>query len=164
MDRNPILINEPQAGPKKPAADVMLGWSLLQAMGWLFVVVGLLNIVLIWIPLQVGNPEFEFGAAANSLDSLPLPTMGLVWAMAAGRARANARGTTVAVGITYLLALLVVGAGALYWLDVPLALQAVKEPMIRLGIDKSILKVTVQAVLYPVALVAMARMARSRSS
>jgi hypothetical protein len=52
----------------------------------------------------------------------------------------------------------------LYWLNVPLALQQVTEPVIRTGIKKSMAKVTVQAVVYPAAMIALAILgSRSRS-
>jgi hypothetical protein len=165
MDGPSILINDPPPGPKKPAQDFELGWSLLLALGWLFVVIGLLNLVLIWLPLQMGNPEYEFGSVANSLDSLPLPTMGLVWALAASRAQGRSRGAMLATILLCGLATLALAAGVLYWLNVPIALKAVQEPLIRLGIKKSIFKVTTQAVLYPLAMVALALMGmRSRST
>ena len=72
MEGPSILLNDPKgAAPRKPAPDFMQGWSLLLWMGWLFLIVGLANLVLIWVPLRLGVPEYEFGAAANSLDSLP---------------------------------------------------------------------------------------------
>jgi len=158
MDGPTILINEPQPGPKRPAPDFMLGWSLLLVMGWLFVVVGLLNIVLIWVPLRLGVPEYEFSSVAASLDSLPLPAMGLVFALAASRAQGRSRSGLIATVVAYALAVLILASAVLYWLDVPLALKAVKDSMPRLGIMKSVVKVSAQAVLYPIALVVFARM------
>ena len=157
-----ILISDPPAGAKRPADNPTLGWSLLQVMGWLFVIVGLLNIVLLWWPLQMGNPEYEFASVAASLDSLPLPTMGLAFALAASRALGNTTGAKVAMVTAVALAVLVVLAAVLYGLDVPLALKAVKEGPVRLGIMKSILKVSAQAVLYPVALIAFARISNRK--
>jgi len=152
-----ILINDPPAEPKRPVQGATLGWSVLLVMGWLFVIVGLLNIVLLWWPLQMGNPEYEFASVAASLDSLPLPTMGLAFALAASRASGRPTSAKAAMVIAVVVAVLVVLAAALYGLDVPLALNAVKAGPIRLGILKSIMKVSAQAVLYPVALIAFAR-------
>jgi len=157
-----ILISDPPAGPKRPADNPTLGWSLLLVMGWLFVIVGLLNIVLLWWPLQMGNPEYEFASVAASLDSLPLPTMGLAFALAASRAQGHLTGAKVAMVTAVALAVLVVLAAVLYGLDVPLALKAVKEGPVRMGIMKSILKVSAQAVLYPIALIAFARMSNRK--
>lgn len=163
MEGPSILLNDPKgAAPRKPAPDFMQGWSLLLWMGWLFLIVGLANLVLIWVPLRLGVPEYEFGAAANSLDSLPLPVMGLVFVLAASRAQGRAVSAGFARVVAILLAALIVSAGVLYWLNVPAALTAVKEPLIRLGIKKSIIKVTIQAVLYPAALLTFATLGRRK--
>ena len=158
MGEKAILINDPPAGPRRPIADITTGWSLLLVMGWLFVIVGLLNIALLWWPLQMGNPEYEFASVAATLDSLPLPTMGLGFALAASRASGRGTSAKLAILVAVVVAVLVVLAAVLYALAVPLALRAVKEGPVRLGIMKSILKVSAQAVLYPLALLAFARM------
>ena len=153
MDEPKVLIKEPRGGaPKKAAPDLMAGWSLLWVVGWTFLIIGMLNVILIWIPLQLGNPEYEFGSAANALDSMPLPTMGLVFIFASARSQAREVGALVAQVVAVLLILLVLVMGTLYWLNVPTALKAVQQPAIQFGLKKSILKVTVQTVLYPIAL------------
>ena len=163
MDAKPILITDP-VKPRQVVPDFALGWNLLWLTGWLFVIVGLLNIALIWIPLQLGNPEYEFASVAASLDSLPLPTMGLVFALAGSRATGRLGSAKVAMVTAFLVTGFIVAAALLYWLAVPLALKAVKEPVIRLGIMKSVVKVSAQALLYPIALVVLVRMANRSSS
>ena len=54
--------------------------------------------------------------------------------------------------------ILVIGGGVLYWLNVPLALQQVTEPVIRVGIKKSMVKVSTLALVYPAAMIALAVM------
>ena len=155
----PILINDPPQESRKAGHDFSVGWGLLLAVGWLFVLVGLLNIVLIWIPVRFGSPEYEFASVAASLDSLPLPTMGLVFALAASRALGRPTGAKIIVVLTLVMAALILVGAVLYWLNVPLALQALKNaPAPRLGIIKSTVKVSAQAVLYPIALIVFARM------
>ena len=82
--------------------------------------------------------------------------MGLTIALAASRAGAHVKSALAVTILLWVVAVLVVAAGVLYWLNVPLALGAVTEPMVRLGIKKSVLKVTTQAVLYPAAMVYLA--------
>lgn len=154
-DEPAIVLNEP-AGPKKRVQDFVLGWRLLMVMGWLFTVVGLLNTILLWVPLRFGSPEYEFASVAAMLDGLPLTMMGLTIALASSRALADNQGALAATILLWVVAVVVVAAGVLYWLNVPIALGAVTEPMIRLGIKKSMLKVTTQAVLYPAAMVFLA--------
>jgi hypothetical protein len=155
----PILINDPPQESKRAGHDFSVGWGLLLSAGWLFVVVGLLNIVLIWIPIHLGSPEYEFASVAASFDSLPLPTMGLVFALAASRALARPTGAKIIVVLALAMAAVILVGAVLYWLNVPLALQALKNaPAPRLGIIKSAVKVSAQAVLYPIALIVFARM------
>jgi hypothetical protein len=163
MDGHSILINEP-AGPKRsaPVQDFVLGWQLLFVLG--FTVVGLLNTALLWWPLRFGVPEYEFGSVAASLDGLPVTMMGLTLALAGSRARGKNGAALLAIVLLCVVAALVVAGGVLYWLNVPLALQQVTEPVIRTGIKKSMAKVTVQALVYPAAMIALAIMgSRSRS-
>jgi hypothetical protein len=165
MEGPSILINEP-AGPKRPVPvqDVMLGWKLLWVLGWLFTVVGLLNTVLLWVPFRFGSPEYEFGSVAASLDGLPVTMMGLTLALAGSRARGLPGASLLATVLLWVVAVLVIAGGVLYWLNVPLALQQVTEPVIRTGIKKSMAKVTVQALVYPAAMIALAILgSRSRS-
>jgi hypothetical protein len=165
MEGPSILINEP-AGPRRsaPVQDFMLGWRLLFVLGWLFTVVGLLNTVLLWYPFRFGVPEYEFGSVAASLDGLPVTMMGLTLALAGSRARGKDGAALLATVLLWAIAVLVIAGGVLYWLNVPLALQQVTEPVIRTGIKKSMAKVTVQALVYPAAMIALAILgSRSRS-
>ena len=165
MEGPSILISEP-AGPRRPVPvqDFVLGWRLLFVLGWLFTVVGLLNTVLLWYPFRFGVPEYEFGSVAASLDGLPVTMMGLTLALAGSRARAKDGAALLATVLLWAIAVLVIAGGVLYWLNVPLALQQVTEPVIRTGIKKSMAKVTVQALVYPAAMIALAILgSRSRS-
>ena len=165
MEGPSILISEP-AGPRRPVPvqDFVLGWRLLFVLGWLFTVVGLLNTVLLWYPFRFGVPEYEFGSVAASLDGLPVTMMGLTLALAGSRARGKDGAALLATVLLWAIAVLVIAGGVLYWLNVPLALQQVTEPVIRTGIKKSMAKVTVQALVYPAAMIALAILgSRSRS-
>src|SRR5258706_10695356 len=129
-------------------------------MGWLFAVVGLLNTVLIWVPLHFGSPEYEFTSVAASLDGLPLALMGMTLALAGSRASGRVKSGTALIVLLLVVTLLVLAGGVLYWLNVPLALNALKnQPVPRMGIMKSMLKVTAQVVLYSAAMLTFARMA-----
>ena len=136
----------------------MLGWRLLFVLGWLFTVVGLLNTVLLWVPFRFGSPEYEFGSVAASLDGLPVTMMGLTLALASSRVRGQEVAALLATILLWVVAILVIGGGVLYWLNVPLALQQVTEPVIRVGIKKSMVKVSTLALVYPAAMIALAVM------
>src|SRR5262245_19606353 len=116
----PILINDPPHESKRAVQDFSVGWGLLLAVGWLFVAIGLLNIVLVWVPIHFGSTEYEFASVAASLDSLPLPTMGVVFALAASRALGRPVGAKVSVVLAVVMAVLILVGAVLYWLNVPL--------------------------------------------
>jgi hypothetical protein len=90
--------------------------------------------------------------------------MGLTLALAGSRALGKDGAALLASVLLWATAVLVIAGGVLYWLNVPLALQQVTEPVIRTGIKKSMAKVTVQALVYPTAMIALAILgSRSRS-
>ena len=160
--RMPLLQPDQERHGKRRALepDFYLGWQLLLAVGWLFIVIGMLSIVLIWIPLQIGSPEFEFASVAASFDSLLVPILGFVLALAASRALGKERMAQLTIALVVLLVILILLAAALYALNVPMALRVAVAPEPRLAIRKSIVKVVVQTIAYPVALLSFARMAR----
>ena len=159
----PILINDPPPEKGHPASNFSLGWNVLWVTGWLFTVVGLLNTVLIWVPLHFGSPEYEFTSVAASLDGLPLALIGMTLALAASRATSRVKSTTTLIVILIVVTLLVLAGGVLYWLNVPLALNALRnQPVPRMGIVKSMVKVTVQVVFYSAAMLTLARIATKK--
>ena len=118
-----------------------------------FLLVGGLDVALAWYPLNLGNPEWEFGTISATFDRLPLVTMGLIFLVGSGVARGTrwlVRGVAlvmVVAGVTILL------AAILYATDVPLALDAAPNPVVQLGLRRAIAKTAGQGVLYPVAYV-----------
>ena len=143
----PILINEPPTEPKRTQAPDF-GWFLLGVAGAAFFLSGAADILLAWIPLHLGNAEWEFGTVSRSLDSLPLPLLGDSLVLAAGVARGNRAWSWTAVGVLAFMATFVVVAAVFYALDVPLALRAVAQPQVLLGLKKSVFRTGLQAVLY----------------
>ena len=126
-----------------------LGWELLGWVGFAFVLIGGVDMLLAWYPAAFGSPEWEFGTVASTLNGLPLPTLGLMLIMASGVAQGRvwmARGASVTmIGLVVIL----VAIGILFITVVPLALQAVSNPLARTGILKAIAKSSVLLVLYP---------------
>lgn len=149
-----ILVREDEAERRKhltPQPD--MGWYLLGAVGVVFFIVGLFDVVLAWYPLNFGNPEYEFGTYSQVMNFMPLPLLGLALILAAGVARGiKWVPRAVAVVMVLMVAGILVGA-VLYATNVPRALDAVKEPLIRTGLKKQIFKTLFQAVVYPLLMV-----------
>jgi hypothetical protein len=111
-----------------------VGWELLAWIGIVFLVVGGTDLLLGWIPVRFGNPEWEFGTVSRTFDNLPITALGLVLVLAS----VAARGIDWAIRATSLLALvlaavLVVGL-VVYALDIPLAFRVVTDPAARSGL------------------------------
>jgi hypothetical protein len=152
MEPGTILIKEPSVSPKKSVAPAPeLGWYLLGWAGWVFLLAGLVDIGLAWVPFHLGNPEWEFGTVTQSLQSLPVPFLGAALIIAAGIARGKLWWARLGVIVLAVLALWVIVSGVLYALNVPLALRAVKQPQILFGLKKAIFRTAVQVGLYAVA-------------
>src|SRR5713101_1853501 len=140
MGSKPILINEPPVREKRPASSPSLGWYLLGWAGWVFLLAGLADIALAWIPFNLGNAQWEFGTITSSLQSLPLPFLGAALILAAGVARSRVWWARIGVLVLVLLALWVIFCGVVYALNVPLALRSVKQPEVLFGLKKAVFR------------------------
>jgi len=128
-----------------------LGWA-----GWMFVVVGGADSLLAWVPSSFGQPEWEFGTIAASLNGLPLPVLGLVLVLCAELMAGRRRTARVVAALMVALAVVILAAGILYATNAPLALRTVTQPVAHAGLVKAMLKTTVQVVAYPAGLAALA--------
>jgi hypothetical protein len=136
-----------------PPADP--GWSLLGWVGLVFLAIGLLDLALGWFPPRFGNPEWEFGTVTRTFDSLPITVLGLALTLASAIQRRVAWATRAAAALCWLLALILAAGFVVFLLDVPVALKAVTQPVVRAGLDRAIIKALVQGVLYPTVLAAI---------
>lgn len=154
MDEPKVLLG----GRKVPAEPVLVpdsgggSWQLIAALGWLFVVVGGTDALLVWYPFRFGNPDWEFGSITASLNGLPLPVMGLAMVLAAALARRQYLLVRVVGVLLGILALVVLLMGVMYATNVPIGLRSVTEPVARQGLKKAIVKTVVQLLFYPAGL------------
>ena len=153
-----VLIRDSAPEADVRSAPVRLGgaWGLLVPVGLAFLLVGAADLALVWYPLGFGSAEWEFGSVTSMLNGLPVLVMGLAFlgmaAVASGRRWAG-RGIATVLA---LLAVTVVLMAALYATTVPIALKAVPNEQVALGLKKAIAKTTIQAAVYPVLLVWLA--------
>jgi hypothetical protein len=129
--RAPILrqpvdsIIRPVAEPRGAAA----GSDLLGAAGLVLTLVAMVHLALVWIPLHLGTAPWEFAAATQTTDVLPLAAVGVAllgWsAIQAGR-RWLMTMLAVWCGVSALLVLVVAG---LLMLALPIAWQSVEQPI-----------------------------------
>jgi hypothetical protein len=135
-----------RARPLPQAPDV--GWYLLGAVGVGFAVVGSADLALVWYPPNFGNAEFEFGSVTSALNNLPIVVLGLTMWLGSGAARGQRWVVRLASLLLLLLTVAIAMGTVLYLTDVPLALRAEVEPLVLIGIKKSIAKTLVQAAVY----------------
>jgi len=145
---------EPRGGKVVlPPAD--LGWALLGWVGAVFLVIGLVDLSLGWITPHFGNPEWEFGTIARTLDSLPITVLGLALVLAATAERRVVWAVRAASLVAWVLAIGLLVLLAVFLLDVPVALKATVPPELKAGLYRAVAKALVQGLLYPTVLAAI---------
>ena len=125
------------------------GYTLLALLGAAFAVIGLVDLLLLWVPPQFGNPAWEFGTLSQTFDSLPMAGLGLGLLTLGLLRHPRARPRLVraaSVGLA-LLTLVLVGLGLLYVTAVPAVLKATPvETLDPLG--RAVVKNLVEIVVY----------------
>ena len=124
-------------------------WSVLRWAGVLFVVVAGMDLALAWYPFLLGQPEWEFGTITSTLAGMPVLIIGLTLVFAASIAERRPRWTRFIAALFVVLALLLLGLTAIYLTNVPIALQSVADPLVRLGLKKAMVKSIAEGVMYP---------------
>lgn len=125
------------------------GWSLVGWLGAGLALVGGLDLLLTWIPLNFGDVEWEFGTVTATFNGLPVLALGLGLSLGSAVARDRRRTTLLFSVLFVLLAVLVLGAAIIYATTVPMALGAVGDGGIRTGLMKAVVKAAGQSVIYP---------------
>jgi hypothetical protein len=119
--------DRPAAGPA-----VFRGspWRALGVFGVFLTLIGLGQLALYIYPaMGFGSPEWEFGASAQLLGALPLPTVGLAALFAAGAGSGSRRGMLLLAVLLVLLAIAVFGILGLFTTVIPMAMQATPANM-----------------------------------
>lgn len=138
--------------PDRPAAQ-----RIIQVVGWAFLLVGAVDLALLWVPARLGSVAWEFATVGRTLDAFPMPALGFALiafaAASAPRGRpARLRGIAVgfavlAIGLLLLAALLATSAPAVLSQTPEAAQVAVRRAILRHG---------AQAVAYPTAFAVLA--------
>jgi hypothetical protein len=109
-------------------------WRAVGWFGFVMTVVGIGQLVLYYYPsMGFGSPEWEYGASAQLLGALPLPTIGLASLFVAASVSGSRRGLAGLGLVLLLLGLSVLAVLALFWTVVPMAISgtppAMREPV-----------------------------------
>ena len=132
--------------------------SLFVAIGSALAVVGLVDLALLWFPMQLGTAGWEFAAVSRTFTSAPMTMVGLVL-IAFGLVRRGTRPTMirkVAMGFVA-LSFVLVAMGMLFGLAAPAVLsQASGEPAATAALKRAMVKNGIEIVVYPTVLLVIA--------
>jgi hypothetical protein len=107
-----------------------------------------MDLALLWYPANFGSPEFEFATISRFADGMPVMSMGVGLLVLVG-AGSGWRGTAwVGFALAALLVVVLTVLGIVFLTDVPIALKAVLEPVVRTGVKKAIVKTVFEIGVY----------------
>ncbi len=151
----PVLVSrEPRERGRSTRPTAVL---LLAVFGVAFAVVGLVDLVLLWIPTRLDSVAWEFATVGRTLEGLPMPLLGLAL-LAYGLVRhpKSSLSKVRAMGIAFaVLAVPVAALGALLLTSAPAVLSQT-PPGAAGGVRRAVILHAVQAVVYLLALAAVA--------
>lgn len=137
------------------AAGRLSAARVLIVLGWSFVLVGVVDLALLWIPLRLQSVAWEFATVGRTLDALPMPALGL-GLLAYGCSRhprvgpQRLRAIAVAFGVLTLLLLVL----SLLLLTAAPAVLEQTPPEALSGARRATIRHVAQAVVYPLAFAA----------
>jgi MFS family permease len=153
MSPEPTVVGRGSPSRSRGTTTEIDAWRWIGWLGLALATVGLGDLLLTWIPLELGSPEWEFGTIASSFSGLPLVTMGLAGLLGSALAR-GVRWQVAGLGILLLaLALALIAALVLFLLVIPVALGAVQGEA-RVGILKAVVRTTLLGVVFSLAYLA----------
>jgi hypothetical protein len=150
-----MLVFEPELEAKRPRADARAvtsqnsaGWYFLGLVGVAFALVGGVDLLVAWIPQNFGSPEWEFGTVSQTLDGMPVFALGLGIMLSVAVLDDRRLVIRSLAALFLALGAAIVAMAILYATVMPLALQAVPDPVIKQGLIKAAVKAGTQAVVY----------------
>lgn len=144
-ETQPVRVQGMAAGPQAHAAV-----RAVRGMARVFIAIGLVDLVLNVIPFAVGNPDWEFGVLGPTLDGLPLLTIGLVGAVAAGVWRGDGWPLRVHAIVLWSLVTGLLAMIGLYALALPIVWKAAASTGMQGPMMLAIAKTALLALCYPV--------------
>jgi hypothetical protein len=136
----------------RPIANLQadIGWDVLNAIGWVFVLVGVTDLGLIWHPFALANPDFLFGSVTSAMNGLPVLALGLAFVTAYAAGFRLVQRLRLLGGLFLLVGVLILLAGFVFYRVAPIVLDSV-DGLTLTGVKKSVFKTTVQLVTYAIA-------------
>lgn len=126
-------------------------------LGAAFLIVGLVDLGLLWIPVRMDSVAWEFATIGRTLDGLPMPALGIVL-VAYGASRHPRLGLRSLRGFAGAFAFLALVLAVLAGLFATLAPAVLSQTPIEAleGVRRGVIRHAVQALVYPLAFLSLA--------
>jgi hypothetical protein len=121
--------------------------NVLAVTGVALAVVGWVDWLLLWVPLNFGSVEWEFGTIGQSFDALPLATIGTAALIAAAIGGGWRRTLVVTAGLAFAVAITLGLILAIFLLDIPILLEGAAGA-VRPVLLKAVAKTSLYGLLY----------------
>ncbi len=138
------------------SGGTQLIWSCLGIVGLVFLLLGLTNLGTLWLPLELGDPEWELGTTSQFFDTFPLLGLGMAFLVAHGVAVGRRWQIRAVAAFCIAVAVFMWLSLTLYVTVLPMALRLIGDPVALTTIKKAAAKTGVQSLLYPFALLWLA--------
>jgi hypothetical protein len=120
----------------------------LAAIGIVFMLASLADLVLVFVPLKFGSAEWEFGTATSVMNNLPLFLVGIAFTTIAGFGK-NSRSLLWIGAVVALLTWVIVAVLAVaFFRNVDEARRTVTDSVLKLGLSRSIIRTVIQIIVY----------------
>ena len=141
-ERGVLATSPDRAGHRRTTRSEHFPWRLAGVAGWVFALIGWTDVLLLWYPVRIGRPDWEFATVSGAFDALPLATIGAVL-IAAGLHAGGARITRRLFATALILVVLAMCAAlVLFGLSFATGFGAVETEtrwiLIRAGVKTSI--------------------------
>ena len=138
----PVILGAGDPRRRVARREGSAAWRAFFWFGLAVLLVGVVDLALVWYPVRADNPAWEFGAIDRSVSTTPvlLVALGFLTSAALHERRRWAMGFIATIATALALATLI--GLFIYWTAVPLALSGAPEPA-QVGIHKSMARTTV---------------------
>jgi hypothetical protein len=126
-------------------------WSLMGSVGYLFMLVGGIDLALALWPISFRDPTWEFGTAVTVLNGLPVLVLGLGLALISAICLRRLRLARCIAALFLGLALSTLTALFLLLTTAPVAISNAQDAVVLLGIRKAIAKGAALGSIYTLA-------------
>ena len=134
-----------------PPSSRSTAYTIVMVVGLAFFVVGLVDLVLLWIPVRFQSAAWEFATVGRTLDAVPMPALGLTLVVFGSLRHSLARLSwwRSAAALFTCGTVLFCALAILFATSAP-AILAETPPEAMAGIRRAAIRHGVQAAVYPV--------------